>query len=132
MEKPSRRPACPNFSSGPCAKRPGWTVDVLKDALVGRSHRSKEGKARLQECSDRMKKLLALPADYRLGIVAGSDTGAVELAMWTMLGPRPVDIFGWESFGKGWMIKVTLTDVAEVEGLMTAAQYRDFLGQEKA
>ena len=103
MEKPTRKPSCPNFSSGPCAKRPGWTVDALKDALVGRSHRSKEGKARLQECSDRMKKLLELPEGYRIGIVAGSDTGAVELAMWTMLGPRPVDIFGWESFGKGWM-----------------------------
>jgi phosphoserine aminotransferase len=103
MEKPTRKPSCPNFSSGPCAKRPGWTVDALKGALVGRSHRSKEGKARLQECSDRMKKLLELPEGYRIGIVAGSDTGAVELAMWTMLGPRPVDIFGWESFGKGWM-----------------------------
>jgi phosphoserine aminotransferase len=103
MEKPVRKPACPNFSSGPCAKRPGWTVDALKGALVGRSHRSKEGKARLQECSDRMKKLLEVPDDYRIGIVAGSDTGAVEMAMWTMLGPRPVDIFGWESFGKGWI-----------------------------
>jgi phosphoserine aminotransferase len=103
MEKPTSKPSCPNFSSGPCAKRPGWTVDALKGALVGRSHRSKEGKARLQECSDRMKKLLELPEGYRIGIVAGSDTGAVELAMWTMLGPRPVDIFGWESFGKGWM-----------------------------
>ena len=81
MEKPTRKPSCPNFSSGPCAKRPGWTVDALKDALVGRSHRSKEGKARLQECSDRMKKLLELPEGYRIGIVAGSDTGAVELAM---------------------------------------------------
>jgi phosphoserine aminotransferase len=103
MEKPSLKPKCPNFSSGPCAKRPGWTVDSLKNALVGRSHRSKEGKARLQEVSDRMKAVLKLPADYRIGVVAGSDTGAVETAMWTMLGPRPVDIFGWESFGKGWM-----------------------------
>ncbi len=103
MEKPSIKTKCPNFSSGPCAKRPGWTVDSLKDALVGRSHRSKEGKARLQEVSDRMKKMLNLPADYRIGVVAGSDTGAVETAMWTLLGPRPVDIFGWESFGKGWM-----------------------------
>ena len=77
MEKPARKPLCPNFSSGPCAKRPGWTVDVLKDALVGRSHRSKEGKARLQECSDSMKKMLELPDDYRIGIVGGSDTGAV-------------------------------------------------------
>ena len=124
MEKPSRRPACPNFSSGPCAKRPGWTVDVLKDALVGRSHRSKEGKARLQECSDRMKKLLALPADYRLGIVAGSDTGAVELAMWTMLGPRPVDIFGWESFGKGW-----ITDAVKYLKLPQVNEYKADYGK---
>lgn len=103
MEKPAIKTKCPNFSSGPCAKRPGWTVDALKNALVGRSHRSKEGKARLNEVSDRMKKVLCLPQDYRIGVVAGSDTGAVELAMWTMLGPRSVDIFGWESFGKGWM-----------------------------
>ena len=103
MEKPTLKPKCPNFSSGPCAKRPGWTLDALKNALVGRSHRSKEGKARLQEVSDRMKKVLQLPADYRIGVVAGSDTGAVETAMWTLLGPKPVDIFGWESFGKGWM-----------------------------
>ena len=103
MEKPALKTKCPNFSSGPCAKRPGWTVDALKNALVGRSHRSKEGKARLNEVSERMKRVLNLPADYRIGVVAGSDTGAVELVMWTMLGPRPVDIFGWESFGKGWM-----------------------------
>jgi phosphoserine aminotransferase len=124
MEKPSRKPVCPNFSSGPCAKRPGWTVDVLKDALVGRSHRSKEGKARLQECSDRMKKLLALPDDYRLGIVAGSDTGAVELAMWTMLGPRPVDIFGWESFGKGW-----ITDAVKYLKLPQVNEYKADYGK---
>ncbi|MFA6584798.1 MAG: phosphoserine transaminase [Elusimicrobiaceae bacterium] len=103
MQKPSLKPKCPNFSSGPCAKRPGWTVDALKNALVGRSHRSKEGKARLQECSDRMKNVLGLPADYRIGIVAGSDTGAVELALWTLLGPKPVDVFGWEAFSKGWI-----------------------------
>ncbi|OGS50781.1 MAG: phosphoserine aminotransferase, partial [Elusimicrobia bacterium RIFOXYB2_FULL_62_6] len=103
MEKPTLKTKCPNFSSGPCAKRPGWTVDALKNALVGRSHRSKEGKARLNEVSDKMKKILGLPADYRIGIVAGSDTGAVELAMWTLLGSRPVDLFGWESFGKGWI-----------------------------
>ncbi|MFA6093720.1 MAG: phosphoserine transaminase [Elusimicrobiota bacterium] len=103
MQKPAVKTKCPNFSSGPCAKRPGWTVDALKSALVGRSHRSKEGKARLAEVSERMKRVLGLPADYRIGVVAGSDTGAVELAMWTLLGPRPVDIFGWESFGKGWI-----------------------------
>ncbi|MBK7770852.1 MAG: phosphoserine transaminase [bacterium] len=124
MEKPARKPLCPNFSSGPCAKRPGWTVDVLKDALVGRSHRSKEGKARLQECSDRMKKMLELPDDYRIGIVAGSDTGAVELAMWTMLGPRPVDIFGWESFGKGWM-----TDAVKFLKLPQVNEYKADYGK---
>lgn len=124
MEKPVRKPACPNFSSGPCAKRPGWTVDALKGALVGRSHRSKEGKARLQECSDRMKKLLEVPEDYRIGIVAGSDTGAVEMAMWTMLGPRPVDIFGWESFGKGW-----ITDAVKYLKLPQVNEYKADYGQ---
>lgn len=124
MEKPVRKPACPNFSSGPCAKRPGWTVDALKGALVGRSHRSKEGKARLQECSDRMKKLLEVPEDYRIGIVAGSDTGAVELAMWTMLGPRPVDIFGWESFGKGW-----ITDAVKYLKLPQVNEYKADYGK---
>lgn len=124
MEKPVRKPACPNFSSGPCAKRPGWTVDALKGALVGRSHRSKEGKARLQECSDRMKKVLELPDDYRIGIVAGSDTGAVELAMWTMLGPRPVDIFGWESFGKGW-----ITDAVKYLKLPQVNEYKADYGK---
>ncbi len=124
MEKPVRKPACPNFSSGPCAKRPGWTVDALKGALVGRSHRSKEGKARLQECSDRMKKLLEVPDDYRIGIVAGSDTGAVELAMWTMLGPRPVDIFGWESFGKGW-----ITDAVKYLKLPQVNEYKADYGK---
>jgi phosphoserine aminotransferase len=124
MEKPSRKPHCPNFSSGPCAKRPGWTVDALKDALVGRSHRSKEGKARLQEVSDRMKKLLELPDGYRIGIVAGSDTGAVELAMWTMLGSRPVDIFGWESFGKGW-----ITDAVKFLKLPQVNEYKADYGK---
>lgn len=124
MDKPTRKPHCPNFSSGPCAKRPGWTVEALKDALVGRSHRSKEGKARLQECSDRMKKVLELPDDYRLGIVAGSDTGAVEMAMWTMLGSRPVDIFGWESFGKGW-----ITDAVKFLKLPQVNEYKADYGK---
>lgn len=106
MEKPLIKTKCPNFSSGPCAKRPEWTPEVLKNALVGRSHRSKEAKARLNEVSERMKKILNLPADYRIGIVAGSDTGAMELAMWTMLGLRPVDIFAWEAFGKDWVTDV--------------------------
>ena len=103
MEKPTIKTKCPNFSSGPCAKRPGWTVEALKNALVGRSHRSKEGKARIQLCSDLMKEILQLPADYRIGVVAGSDTGAVECALWSTLGDNPVDVFGWESFSKGWI-----------------------------
>ncbi len=119
MEKPTVKPNCPNFSSGPCAKRPGWTADALKNALVGRSHRSKEGKARLQEVSDRMKKVLSLPEGYRIGVVAGSDTGAVELAMWTLLGPRPVDIFGWESFSKGW-----ITDAVKYLKLPKVNEYK--------
>lgn len=124
MEKPTIKTKCPNFSSGPCAKRPGWTLDALKNALVGRSHRSKEGKARLKEVSDRMKSVLGLPADYRIGVVAGSDTGAVETAMWTLLGPRPVDIFGWESFGKGWM-----TDAVKQLKLKNVNEYKADYGK---
>src|SRR3989339_251211 len=124
MEKPALKPKCPNFSSGPCAKRPGWTVNALKNALLGRSHRSKPGKARLQEVSDRMKRVLNLPADYRIGVVAGSDTGAVELAMWTLLGPRPVDIFGWESFGKGW-----ITDAVKYLKLPNVSEYKADYGK---
>lgn len=103
IEKPKKKTKCPNFSSGPCAKRPGWTLDCLKNALVGRSHRSKEGKERILEMTTRIKKVLELPDDYRVGLVAGSDTGAIEICMWTMLGPKPVDVFGFESFSKGWI-----------------------------
>ena len=100
---PAVRPARPFFSSGPCAKRPGWTPEALKGALVGRSHRSKPGKTKLKDAIERTKKLLGVPADYRLGIVPASDTGAVEMALWSMLGARPVDLFAWESFSEDWV-----------------------------
>jgi len=100
---PAVRPARPFFSSGPCAKRPGWTSEVLDTALLSRSHRSEPGKARLKDAIDRTKALLGVPGDYRCAIVPASDTGAVELAMWSMLGPRPVDCFAWESFGEDWI-----------------------------
>lgn len=104
--KPSSRPRVACFSSGPCAKRPGWTVEALSDALVGRSHRSKPGRAKIAEVIDRSRAILGLPADYRLGVVPASDTGAVEMALWSLLGPRGVDIAAWESFGKGWVTDV--------------------------
>ena len=104
--KPSLRPSSPNFSSGPCAKRPGWSVDQLKDAALGRSHRSKIGKSKLGEVLDRSRKLLGLPADYRIGIVPASDTGAVEMAMWSLLGSRSVEMLAWESFGSDWITDV--------------------------
>jgi phosphoserine aminotransferase len=104
--KPTVRPRVSSFSSGPCAKRPGWSPDALGAALVGRSHRSKAGRARLEETIDRSIALLGLPAGYRLGIVPASDTGAVEMALWSLLGPRGVDIAAWESFGKGWVTDV--------------------------
>lgn len=100
---PTAKPRVPNFSSGPCAKRPGWSVSSLKNAFVGRSHRSVAGKARLADAIDRSKKILGVPADYRLGIVPASDTGAVEMAMWSLLGQRPLDILAWESFGQEWV-----------------------------
>jgi phosphoserine aminotransferase len=100
---PAVRPARPFFSSGPCAKRPGWTPEALSGALLGRSHRSKPGKAKLKDAIVRTKSLLGIPADYRVGIVPASDTGAVEMALWSLLGPRPVDCFAWESFGEDWV-----------------------------
>ena len=104
--KPTIRPARPDFSSGPCAKRPGWTPEALKDAATGRSHRSKLGKKKIAEAIDRTRALLGIPADYRIGIVPASDTGAVEMALWSLLGARPVDMLAWESFGEGWVTDV--------------------------
>ena len=107
LARPARRPANPCFSSGPCAKRPGWTPTALEAAEVGRSHRSKSGKARIVEAMDRSRALLRLPDDYRIGIVPASDTGAVEMALWSLLGPRGVDVLSWESFGAGWVTDIT-------------------------
>jgi len=104
--KPNLRPARPEFSSGPCAKRPGWTPEALKDAAVGRSHRSRLGKKKIVEAVDRTRALLGIPADYRIAIVPASDTGAVEMALWSLLGARPVDMLAWESFGEGWVSDV--------------------------
>ena len=100
---PERKPARPYFSSGPCAKPPGWSPDKLNTEVLGRSHRSKLGKARLQYCIDLIREVLEVPETHRIGIVPGSDTGAVEMAMWTMLGARPVTTLAWESFGEGWV-----------------------------
>ena len=105
--KPSARPARPYFSSGPCAKRPGWTPDVLKDALVGRSHRAKPAKVRIKSVLEKTRSVLGLPDDYRIAIVPASDTGAVEMMLWHCLGARPVDMLAWESFGEGWITDVT-------------------------
>jgi len=105
---PSVRPAVPHFSSGPCAKRPGWSLQALTDAVLGRSHRSKIGKAKLKRAIDLTRDILGVPANYRIGIVPASDTGAVEMALWSLFGARPVTMLAWESFGEGWV-----TDVAK-------------------
>jgi phosphoserine aminotransferase len=103
VKQPAVRPARPFFSSGPCAKRPGWTPEALNGALVGRSHRSKPGKAKLKDAIEKTRAILGIPADYRIGIVPASDTGAMEMAMWSLLGPLEVDVFAWESFGEDWV-----------------------------
>jgi phosphoserine aminotransferase len=104
--KPGLRPAVPHFSSGPCAKRPGWSLQVLTDALLGRSHRSKAGRAKLKRAISLTRDVLEVPADYHVAIVPASDTGAVEMALWSLLGARPVTLLAWESFGEGWVTDV--------------------------
>ena len=106
LPAPATRPANPRFSSGPCAKIPGYTLDMLGDAPLGRSHRASVGKAKLKQAIDLTREILNVPADYRIGIVPGSDTGAVEMAMWSLLGARPVEMLAWESFGEGWVTDV--------------------------
>ncbi|AFL53716.1 phosphoserine aminotransferase [Sinorhizobium fredii] len=119
LAKPAVRPANTHFSSGPCAKRPGWTLEALSDAALGRSHRAKLGKTKLKQAIDLTREVLEVPADYRIGIVPASDTGAVEMALWSLLGARGVDMLAWESFGAGWVTDVVkqlkLTDVRRLE-----------------
>ncbi|MFV0431465.1 MAG: phosphoserine transaminase [Alphaproteobacteria bacterium] len=115
ITKPTIRPNNPNFSSGPCTKRPNWSLDALKDAFINRSHRAAEGKAKLEEVIEKSKDILGMPKDWRLGIMPGSDTGAVEAALWSLLGERTVDMLAWESFGQGWA-----TDAARHLGLNDA------------
>src|SRR5438105_15743699 len=116
---PGVRPAVPHFSSGPCAKRPGWSLQALTDAALGRSHRAKLGKGKLKRAIDLTREILKVPADYRVGIVPASDTGAVEMALWSLLGARPVTMLTWESFGEGWVSDVQkelkLEDVTVLE-----------------
>src|SRR5919198_4118975 len=107
MAMPGVRPSIPHFSSGPCAKRPGWSLQALTDAVLGRSHRSKIGKAKLKRAIDLTREVLEVPADYRIGIVPGSDTGAVEMALWSLLGPKPVTVLAFESFSKDWAKDIT-------------------------
>ncbi|MBW2272169.1 MAG: phosphoserine transaminase [Deltaproteobacteria bacterium] len=122
--KPDLRPGRPEFSSGPCAKRPGWSLAALEGVLAGRSHRAKACKERLAEVIDRSRSLLGIPDDYRVGIVPASDTGAVEMALWSMLGPRGIDVLAWESFGSGW-----ITDIVKQLGLADANLHRADYGE---
>ena len=114
QNKPPNKPSNPNFSSGPCAKRPGWKIDVLKNSSVGRSHRSKECKNKLKQAIDKSKQVLKLPNSYSLAIMAGSNTGALESALWSLLGCKGVDVLAWENFGKDWV-----TDVLEQLKILT-------------
>ncbi|WDE97133.1 phosphoserine transaminase [Lentisphaera profundi] len=124
MNKPTVKPACPNFSSGPCAKHPGYSVDKLTLDTLGRSHRSAVGKSTLKYAIDKSKELLGLPEGYRLGIVPASDTGAVEMFLWSALGERPVDVCFWESFGQGWM-----TDIVKQLKLADVRQFKAEYGE---
>lgn len=107
MDKPTLKPANPNFSSGPCSKRPGWTPEALSGAFLGRSHRHKDGAARIKAVIEAQRKILGIPADYKVGLVPGSDTGAIEMALWGMLGERGVDVLAWEQFGQEWLTDIT-------------------------
>jgi phosphoserine aminotransferase len=124
MPMPGVRPRVPHFSSGPCAKRPGWSLQALSGAFVGRSHRSKPGKAKLKRAIDLTREVLQVPADYRVGIVPASDTGAVEMALWSLLGARPVTMLAWESFGEGW-----ITDVAKQLKIKNASVLKGDYGE---
>ena len=135
-DRPVQRPNSPNFSSGPCAKRPGWTPEALKGAPLGRSHRAKIGKQKLKLAIDLTREVLQVPADYRIGIVPASDTGAVEMALWSLLGARPVEMLAWESFGEGWITdvvkqlkladaKITKTDYGTLPDLSKVDTNRD-------
>ena len=106
IRRPDRRPVVPYFSSGPCTKRPGWSVEDLNAAALGRAHRSEAGSEKLLEVIDRSRRILGIPKDYRIGIVPGSDTGAVEMALWSLLGLRGVDVLAWESFGFRWSVDI--------------------------
>src|SRR6201987_5910504 len=121
---PSVRPRVPHFSSGPCAKRPGWSLQNLGGAFLGRSHRAKAGKAKLKNAIDLTREVLQVPADYRIGIVPASDTGAIEMALWSLLGPQPVTMLAWESFGEGWV-----NDVAKELKLKTVTVLRAPYGE---
>ncbi|MEZ5849322.1 MAG: phosphoserine transaminase [Hyphomicrobiaceae bacterium] len=122
LTKPGQRPTCVHFSSGPCAKRPGWSPQALQNAFLGRSHRAKEGKARLKAAIDRTKALLGLPEGFVCGIVPGSDTGAFEMALWTMLGARGVEALAWESFGQGWVTDI-VKQLKLKDAVVTQAPY---------
>lgn len=121
MDKPVNKPNNPNFSSGPCSKRPGWSLDALSSALLGRSHRSSEGKKKLKETIEKQRALLGIPEDYFVGIVPASDTGAIEMAMWSMLGEREVDVLVWESFSSDWMKDIC--DNLKIEANVLKAEY---------